>query len=172
MAPVPAPAPPGRICRAPIRVTVRRAAGLLAGMGWTRLGSLFLRLPTRALTGQHVISSAGTGHSMTSSARSRIDCGIVRPSALAVFRLITSSNRVGCWAGVSPGAAPFSHSRLLPYQPGQITAERNKAQPLLKLGWATGACCGSKNKRRGMARIELADTVLIYPRREVRRRHS
>ena len=28
-------------------------------------------------------------HSITSSARSSSDCGIVRPSALAVFRLIT-----------------------------------------------------------------------------------
>ena len=26
----------------------------------------------------------------------------------AALRLRTSSNRVGCWAGVSPGRAPFS----------------------------------------------------------------
>jgi hypothetical protein len=44
---------------------------------------------------------------MTSSARARIDGGIVRPSALAVFRLITSSNFVGCWTGKSAGLAPF-----------------------------------------------------------------
>jgi hypothetical protein len=31
-------------------------------------------------------------YSITSSARARIDCGIVRPSARAVFRLITTSN--------------------------------------------------------------------------------
>ena len=37
-----------------------------------------------------------TIHSMTSSARARIDGGTVRPSALAVFRLTTSSNFVGC----------------------------------------------------------------------------
>src|SRR5215471_16736063 len=47
-------------------------------------------------------------YSMTSSARARTDGGIVSPSALAVLRLTTSSNRVGCWAGVSPGRAPFS----------------------------------------------------------------
>jgi hypothetical protein len=35
-------------------------------------------------------------HSMTSSASTRIECGIVNPSTLAVFRLMTSSNRVGC----------------------------------------------------------------------------
>jgi len=34
-------------------------------------------------------------YSMISSARSRIDCGTVRPSALAIFRLTTNSNFVG-----------------------------------------------------------------------------
>jgi hypothetical protein len=33
---------------------------------------------------------------MTSSARTRIDCGKVRPSAFAALRLMTSSNVVGC----------------------------------------------------------------------------
>src|SRR6185312_7888588 len=46
-------------------------------------------------------------HSITSSARaSRID-GTSRPSALAVLRLIMSSNPVACWTGRSPGFAPF-----------------------------------------------------------------
>ena len=40
---------------------------------------------------------------MTSSARSSSDCGIGRPSALAVLRLITSSNFVGCSTGRSAG---------------------------------------------------------------------
>ena len=44
---------------------------------------------------------------ITSSARSSSDCGIVRPSALAVLRLITSSNLVGCSMGKSPGFAPL-----------------------------------------------------------------
>ena len=46
-------------------------------------------------------------HSMTSSARARIDGGTVRPSALAVLRLMTSSNLVGCWTGRSAGLAPL-----------------------------------------------------------------
>ncbi len=46
-------------------------------------------------------------HCMISSARTRIDWGIVRPSALAVLRLITSSNFVGCSTGRSPGLAPL-----------------------------------------------------------------
>ncbi len=34
-------------------------------------------------------------HSITLSVRSSTDCGMVRPSALAVFRFTTSSNFVG-----------------------------------------------------------------------------
>src|SRR5262249_22630865 len=44
-------------------------------------------------------------YSITRSARSRIDCGIVKPSALAVLRLITSSNLVDCSIGRSAGFA-------------------------------------------------------------------
>src|SRR6516162_6028038 len=40
--------------------------------------------------------SAPVDHSMTWSARSSTDCGIVRPSAFAAFMLMTSSNLVGC----------------------------------------------------------------------------
>src|SRR5262249_21776778 len=44
---------------------------------------------------------------ITSSARSRIESGIVMPSALAVFRLTINSNLVGCSMGRSPGFAPL-----------------------------------------------------------------
>ena len=40
-----------------------------------------------------------TLYSITSSARASSDGGTSRPSALAVLRLITSSNLVGCWTG-------------------------------------------------------------------------
>jgi hypothetical protein len=46
-------------------------------------------------------------HSITSSARARIDGGTVSASALAVLRLMTSSNLVGCWTGRSAGLAPL-----------------------------------------------------------------
>src|SRR5262245_14397202 len=46
-------------------------------------------------------------HSITSSAWTSTAGGIVSPSALAVVRLTTSSNFVGCWIGRSPGFAPF-----------------------------------------------------------------
>src|SRR5216683_1967120 len=47
------------------------------------------------------------GHSITSSARISIACGIAKPSALAVFRLMTSSNLFGCSTGRSAGLAPL-----------------------------------------------------------------
>src|SRR5215831_8397366 len=50
--------------------------------------------------------AAFQAHSITSSARSRNDSGIVRPSALAVVRLITRLNLVGCSTGISPGFVP------------------------------------------------------------------
>src|SRR5829696_3322263 len=46
-------------------------------------------------------------HSITSSARARSVGGMVRPRALASFRLITSSNLVGCWTGKSVGLDRF-----------------------------------------------------------------
>jgi hypothetical protein len=46
-------------------------------------------------------------HWMTSSARSSSDGGIVSPSALAVLRLMTSSNLVGCSTGSSVGLPPL-----------------------------------------------------------------
>ncbi len=45
-------------------------------------------------------------YSITSSARARIADGIVRPSALAVFRLMTSRNRVACSTGRLAGLDP------------------------------------------------------------------
>src|SRR4029450_1043760 len=46
-------------------------------------------------------------YSMTWSARPSTDGGIVRPRTLAVLRLITSSNLVGCSTGRSAGFAPL-----------------------------------------------------------------
>src|SRR5262249_52999487 len=50
-------------------------------------------------------------YSITSSARASTDGGMVRPRALAVLRLMTSSNFVGCSTGRSAGLAPL---RILP----------------------------------------------------------
>src|SRR6516225_4257677 len=81
---------------------------------------LLRSLPAGAVTGwglhplekrRLVTAHVESGHSMTSSARPRIVCGTVRPSASAVFRLTTSSNLVGCTTGRSAGLVP---SRIRP----------------------------------------------------------
>src|SRR6266852_6435219 len=51
-------------------------------------------------------SFAWRTHSITSSARSRIDIGMSMPSDLAVFRLTISSILVACSTGSSAGFAP------------------------------------------------------------------
>src|SRR5215471_10169507 len=48
-----------------------------------------------------------TPHSIASSASASKRSGIVRPSVLAVFRLITNSNLVDCSTGRSAGFAPL-----------------------------------------------------------------
>src|SRR5215472_4482921 len=50
---------------------------------------------------------AAPNHSITSSARASSDGGTVMPSALAVLRLMTSSNLAGCSTGKSPGFSPL-----------------------------------------------------------------
>src|SRR5262249_547306 len=45
-------------------------------------------------------------HSITSSARASSVGGTVRPSTLAVVKLMTRSNLVGCSTGMSAGLAP------------------------------------------------------------------
>jgi hypothetical protein len=47
-------------------------------------------------------------YSTTSSAAAIIADGMIRPSAWAVFRLMTNSNFVGCSTGRSAGRAPFN----------------------------------------------------------------
>ena len=50
---------------------------------------------------------AGRSHSIIRSARPSSDCGIASFIALAVLRLITSLNLVGCSTGRSAGFAPL-----------------------------------------------------------------
>src|SRR6478752_5803209 len=51
-------------------------------------------------------SFAWRTYSITSSARSKKDSGIVKPSAFAVLRLTTRSNLTGCSTGKSAGLVP------------------------------------------------------------------
>jgi MFS family permease len=81
------------------RVTV---AVVVAGLIWTLYNVAFAMIFSFGPYADEVAPL----HSITSSARARIDGGMVRPSAFAVFRLMTSSNVVGCSTGSSAGRAP------------------------------------------------------------------
>src|SRR6187200_3336320 len=87
--------------------------------------AVYASQPTSPLTTQHSLPSgrysllgpvfhrldrtsfAWRTHSITSSARPNRVVGTSRPSALAVLRLITNSNLVGCSTGRSAALAPF-----------------------------------------------------------------
>src|SRR5262249_53526214 len=58
------------------------------------------------LNAQHLRLRAAA-YSITSSTRPTIGSGTVRPSALAVFMLMTSSTLVACWTGSSAGLSPL-----------------------------------------------------------------
>jgi hypothetical protein len=82
-----------QVCRR--RPTLGVAAASTAG----------IRKPSQVRT--HALAAKCSFYSITSSARSRIDCGIVSSSSRAALRLTTSSNFVGCSIGKSAGLAPF-----------------------------------------------------------------
>jgi hypothetical protein len=52
-------------------------------------------------------TGSGAAYSTISSAPTSSDCGTVRPIALAVLRLMPSSNRVGACTGRSPAFSPL-----------------------------------------------------------------
>src|SRR4249920_3450779 len=56
---------------------------------------------------RHSAPQQTAGYSMSWSARRRKDSEIVSPSVLAVFRLMTSANLVGCWTARSEGLVPL-----------------------------------------------------------------
>src|SRR5260370_10573576 len=63
-------------------------------------------LPGRPPPDHQAGSRRQPAYSTTSSTRARIDCGIVRPSALAVFRFMTNLNFPGSPTGRSAGLPP------------------------------------------------------------------
>ena len=66
---------------------------------------LFMSFPLSRSTRHSTLDTSS--HLITFSARIITTGGIVKPSALAVLRLITSSNLVGCSTGRSAGLVPF-----------------------------------------------------------------
>src|SRR5258705_51434 len=71
-------------------------------------------------------SFAWRTHSITSSARASKFGGISRPSAFAVFRLMTNSNVVGCITGRSAGLSPL---RMRPTYTPSWRYESNRLSP-------------------------------------------
>src|SRR5215472_10232754 len=62
--------------------------------------------PCRCRAAEQREELAAVAHPITSSAVASRVGGTARPNALAVMRLMTRSNLVGCWTGMSPGLAP------------------------------------------------------------------
>ena len=71
------------------------------------LPSIENRLSLRLISPSAEIENPKLDHLITLSALTSTFGGIVRPICLAVFKLITSSNFVGCSTGRSAGLAPF-----------------------------------------------------------------
>src|SRR5580704_8649511 len=62
-------------------------------------------------------------HSITSSAINNVDWGMVSPSALAVFRLITNSYLVGVCTGKSDGFSPLRMRSTYDAAPRKISSK-------------------------------------------------
>jgi hypothetical protein len=80
-------------CQEPTYAVQQQATG--AGRGWAALS-----------TGWIAPACGWRTYSMTSFASASSLSGIVKPSALAVLRLMANSNFVGCSTGMSAGFAP------------------------------------------------------------------
>ena len=75
--------------------------------GWRGLVGVADELTVRLVIGDEGLHVCRERHWITWSARCSNDDGMVSPSALAVLRLMTSSNFVGCSIGRSAGLAPL-----------------------------------------------------------------
>jgi hypothetical protein len=74
-----------------------------ANNGHSRLLRARRKRPRCRCTAEQRDELATPHYSMTSSARASSDGGTSRPSAFAVFRLMSKSNLIGCSTGMSPG---------------------------------------------------------------------
>jgi len=86
-------------------------------------------------------------HRITSSALTRIDCGIVMPRAFAVFRLTTTSNLVGCSIGRLPGLAPFKILSMYHALPIGAFGQRSSSRPVhWSYYWDTIDTCAASDR--------------------------
>jgi hypothetical protein len=104
-------------------------------LAWHATEKVLLRVGRKRrdeATSQRGQEEAATVHqSITWSARSSSDGGIVRPSTFAVFRLITSSNLVGCsTARLRPLQNPIHVARRAPHLLAEVRAVGEKLTDL------------------------------------------
>src|SRR6516164_7378473 len=107
-------------------------------------------------------------HSMTSSARASKDCGTVSPRALAVLRLMTSSNFVGCTTGRSPGIAPLRGGLAYRFDLNRSVADQAAIQGVLaKCVKPDGAylCAASRTKEQWGFALQM---LTFLPKADVR----
>jgi hypothetical protein len=118
----------------------------------------------RTLAVQQTIS-----YSITSSAMASSDGGTVRPSALAVLRLITSSNLVGCCTGRSAGFSPrviYGNGHSQPEQRRRRTwrspsSAAKHAYETASGGGVASRCLGRETEREQGRRSQAGG--LTYP---------
>jgi hypothetical protein len=91
-----------------------------AGLMWAR------QLMIRSVTLRTSITALRKVYSITSSARAISVGGTVNPSTLAVFKLTTSSNLLGCSIGKSFG---FSPARIRPAYRPAVRSSSMKVEP-------------------------------------------
>jgi len=109
------------------------------------------------------IAAARQVYSITSSAPTGSDCGMVRPRALAILRLMTSSNFVGIWTGRSAGF-PAIRKEICVLWPFRSAPRAPCAASLLR---CSNSCrgiadirCRPSNRRDGKSRSRVASRSL------------
>jgi hypothetical protein len=114
-------------------------------------------------------------HSMRWSARNNSDCGMVTPTALAVLRLITNSNLVGCSMAGSAGLAPLKIYQARPETcRGDFRRRRNRpacTQPFLKCRarnrFTSSSACAAATGWPPMEGLDIEAREIVDPTTEV-----
>ncbi len=105
------------------------------------------------------------GYLITLSALASTFGGIVRPICLAVLRLITSSNFVGCSTGMSAGFVPFEnlvdHKRSALVAFGTVGSIGHQTTAVDKISWTV-------NRRQPIFCREVDDPFSIDANSELR----
>ena len=112
-------------------------------------------------------------HSIISSARASNVGGTVRPSALAVLRLTTSSYLVAAWTGSSPGFSALDLGRVAHIDRGDLHPDRRRrGLDDAELGGAGGRGGISKDCHSRHAWGDLLEQLQPFPGQAVFENHE